>query len=95
MRANATTSNHDYKCLAKFLEPIICQEDTIACQLFEDQSFIVISQSRSSGQCRTSFIVSVPLVVLWLGTSDIIDLASRQSAVWYYYHDVRRPTLPI
>ena len=43
MGADATAANDDHEGVAEFGEAFVGEEDSVACQLFEDKCFVVVT----------------------------------------------------
>jgi hypothetical protein len=74
VRANATTANDDHEGVAEFGESFISQEDSISCQLFEDECFVVVAQTSAAGKGNASLVFFVESGFIYNGATKVVDL---------------------
>lgn len=78
MRANATTADDDDKGVAQFGEPFIGEEDAVTRQLFQDQCFVVVSQTRTASQGNAPLVFFALRRLIQGCAAEVVDLRSCQ-----------------
>ena len=74
MGANATAANNNHEGVAEFGESLVGEENSVSCQLFQNECFIVVAQTGAPGEGNASFIFFVQGRFVHSSATEIVDL---------------------
>ena len=74
MGANATAADNDHEGVAKFSESFVGEEDSVSCQLFQNECFVVVAQTGAAGEGNASFVFFVQGGFVDSSATEVVDL---------------------
>jgi hypothetical protein len=74
VRANATAANNDHEGVAEFGESFIGEKDTVSCQLFQNECFVVVAQTSAAGEGNASLVFFVQGRFIDSSATEVVDL---------------------